>query len=187
MKGVTYLLLVCAFPANFTRFYIIARSIDGQLPSAPNPRSNPVTWNKGLLRIREPQSRDPSSGTTFVRPRLSNGTSRVSLANLLSALDLQISRLDRRPIIGVKPFTHVYIVEVDDDDQSSGLANNSPIVPDSAVVIEDMDVRGGDAADLQSNGPLVQLGGHGTCVSRLREAAERVVEAGGEADVLGCW
>ena len=177
--------------ANFTRFYTIARSIDGQLPAPPNPHIpaclHPVPWNKGLLRIREPQSRDPASGPTNVCPRFSNGARGGDLASLLSALDLQICRLDRRPILGVKPFAQVYIVEVDDGDQLSGSANSSPIVPGSAVVIEDVEGYGWGAADMQSNGPLVRLDGHGLWVLRLREAAERVIEAGGDADVLGSW
>lgn len=175
------------FPANFTRFYIIARSINGQLPSAPSPYipcSRPITWTKGLLRIREQQSYDPSPGPTTIRPRLSIGTRRVNLASLLSAMDLQICRLDRRPIIGVKPFTHVYIVEVDNEDQSVGSADDSPITPDSAVAIKEY---GRGTTDLQSNGRLVRLEGDGKWVSRLREAAKRVVEAGGDAQVLGCW
>jgi len=173
-------------PANFTRFYILARSIDGRLPSAQNS-CNPCSRGRGLLRITEPQSRDPLSCPKNVCPRSSNGTRRVGLASLLSALDLQICRLDRRPMLGVKTFAHLYIVEVDDGDRTSGPANGSHIVPGSAGVIEDVGGCRGDVTDLQPNEPLTQLESGGAWILRLREAARRVTEAGGDAEVLGCW
>jgi len=166
--------------SNFTRFYVLARSIDGQLPSAPNPYgpwSHPSSRNKGLLRICEPQKHDPSSGS-------GNGTRRADLVTLLSVMDLQICRLDRRPVLGAKTFSRVYIVEVDDDDQFLDSANSSPIVPDS---IKDSEGCSGDATELQSNKPLVQLEGDGAWTLRLREATGRIIEAGGHAEVLGCW
>ncbi|KAF9650041.1 PDT-domain-containing protein [Thelephora ganbajun] len=176
--------------SNFTRFYILARSIDGQLPSAPNPYgpwAHPSSRNKGLLRIFESQTHDSPSGLAHTRPGASNGTRRDGLASLLSVLGLQICRLDRRPMLGAKTFAHVYIVEVDDNDQSPGSANDSPTTPDSAVVVEDLEAYGGDVTDLQSNRPLMRLEGDGMWILRLREAAERVVEAGGDAEILGCW
>ena len=135
----------------------------------------------------EPQSRDLLSGPTNVCPLSSHGTRGVGLAGLLSALDLQICRLDRRPMPGAKTFAHLYIVEVCDSDGTSGPANGSPIVSDSPAVIEV--VRGccRGTTDLQSNTPLTQLGGDRAWALRLREAVERVEEAGGDAEVLGCW
>ena len=187
MEGVTYLLLLALFSqANFTRFYILARSINGRLPSTLNPCS-PCSWGKGLLQITEPQNRDPSSGPTNACQRSSNGTRGVGLASLLSALDLQICRLDRRPVLGAKTFAHLYIVEVDDGDRSSGPANCSHIIPDSVGVIVDMGGCCGGATDLQSNKSLTQLECDGAWIVRLREAVGRVVEAGGDAEVIGCW
>ena len=90
-------------------------------------------------------------------------------------------------MLGVETFAHVYIVEVDDGCQPSGSVNNFPLVKGSAVVIEDGEEYGEGAACLQSNRPLLRLEGDGVWVSRLREAAERVVKAGGDAEVLGCW
>ena len=174
------------FQANFTRFYILARSIDGRLPSASN-LCGPCSWGKGLLRITEPQHRDPTSSPTNVCPRSSNGTRGAGLASLLSALDLQICRLDRRPVLGAKTFAHLYIVEVDDGDRPLGPPNGHCIIPGSAGVVGDMEGCCGNPTDLQSNKPLTQLEGGGAWVRRLREAAGRVMEAGGDAEVLGCW
>jgi len=90
-------------------------------------------------------------------------------------------------MLGAKTFAHVYILEVDDDDQSPSSIDSSPIISDSEMAIEDVGGYGGDGTGLQSNMPLLQLRDDGGWVSRLREAAERVLEAGGDAQVLGCW
>ena len=174
------------FPANFTRFYILARSIDGRLPSAQNS-CHPYSWGRGLLRITEPQSRDPLSGLTNICPRSSYGTHGVSLAGLLSVLDLPVCRLDRRPILGAKTFAHLYIVEVGDSDRTWGAAHGSSVVPDSPGVIEDVGGCCAGATNLQSNKQLIRLEGGREWILRLREAAGRVKEAGGDAEVLGCW
>lgn len=105
----------------------------------------------------------------------------------MSALDLQVCRIDRRPLPGAKTFAHLYIVEVDDSIQPSSSANGSPVIPDSAVDVEDSDLCGGEATDLQSNKSLVPSEDDGLWALRLREAADRVVEAGGYAELLGCW
>jgi len=176
--------------SNFTRFYILARSIDWQLPSLPTPcdpwsRSNPR--NKGLLRISEPNNHVPSPGSAHSGLKLYNKTRGVDLANLLSALDLHICRVDRRPLPGAKTFAfaHVYIVEVDDKFQPSSSANGSPIIPDSSTVVEDLKRCG--ATDLQSNKPFASSEGGGAWALMLREAADRVAKAGGDAEVLGYW
>ena len=171
--------------ANFTRFYVLARSIDSQIPPAPAPYglwSYPGSQKKGLLRIREPQDHDPSGGLLT-----SNTIRKGCLVNLLSALDLEVCRIDRRPVLAAKTFSHMYIVEVDGGDQSPCSANNSPITPDSTMLAGDLERYGGDAADLQSNRPLMHLDDDGVWALRLQEAADRVKEAGGEAEVLGCW
>jgi hypothetical protein len=167
--------------ANFTRFYVLARSIDLQLPSLRDSWPCSDSPNKGLLRIREQKNHVLSSPGAYDRTR------EVNLTNLLSALDLQICRLDRRPLPGAKTFSHVYIVEVDDSIQSSSSANSSPIIPDSVVVDDDLERCGGDVTNLQSNRPFVSLESDGGWASRLREAVDRVVEAGGHAEVIGCW
>lgn len=170
--------------ANFTRFYILARSIDSQLPSLPTRCDSllcPNSRSKGLLRIHEPKSHVPSPG--FAHPS-SRG---VGLADLFSALDLPICRVDRRPLQGAKTFAHVYIVEVEDNIQRFGSVNGSPIIPISATVVEDLELRGGDTTGLQSNKPLVPTEGGEAWALRLREAADRVTGAGGDVEVLGCW
>lgn len=173
--------------SNFTRFYVVARSLDWELPLAPasySPCSNPNSRNKGLLRIREPETcGSPEFMDTGLQ--LSDGTRGGGLASLLSALDLQVCRLDRRPLLGAKTFAHAYIVEVDGGDQFNS-AGSSPIVPD-AVVDGEFGEYSGDAINLQSNKPLGSFGGDREWALRLREAANRVIEAGGYAEVLGCW
>ena len=173
--------------ANFTRFYILARSIDEELPSASEPCcpwSHSISQNKGLVRIREPQNYGPSFGPAY--SWFGYGMRGGGLANLLSALDLPICRLDRRPVLGAKTFEHVYIVEVDDDDQSPSSINSSPIIPDSAMV-EGIETYGWGAAELHPNKPFLGLENDGVWGLRLRQAVGRVLEAGGDAEVLGCW
>lgn len=185
MSSAAYLLFLTS--ANFTRFYVVARSLDWELPLAPasySPCSNPSSRNKGLLRIREPETCDSSEFMdTGIQP--SNGTRGGGLASLLSALDLQVCRLDRRPLLGAKTFAHVYIVEVDGGDQFNS-AGSSPLVSDASVDGE-LGEYGGDAIGLQSNKPFRQFGGDREWALRLREAANRIAEAGGYAVVLGCW
>lgn len=174
--------------SNFTRFYILTRSVDWPLPLPPasyNPWSYPSSGNKGLLRIREPEACDPSPGFIHTGPRAGNGARGSSLASLLSALDLPICRLDRRPLLGAKTFSHLYIVEVDGD-QSYNSAGSSPITSDAAADGE-FGRCDGDGIDLQSNKSLLSLEGDEAWTLKLREAVGRVVQAGGCAEVLGCW
>lgn len=171
-------LILSTFTANFTRFYVIARSADWQLPSdltSFSPWSYPSSQNKGLLRIRTPETCEPSPGFINTRLQAGNGTRGGGLASLLSALDLSICRLDRRPVLGAKTFSHLYIVEVDGGEQLFDSAGSSPIDSDAAMGVEDSERWDGGATDLE----LWAL--------RLREAAGRVVEAGGDAEILGCW
>jgi len=174
--------------SNFTRFYILARSIDGELPSAPNPYtpcSHPCSRNKGLVRIHEPDSHCPSFTSTYLR--FGDRTPRGGLAGLLSALDLPICRLDRRPMLGAKTFAYVYLVEVEDGDQPLSSANSSPIIPDSTMAFGDVGAYDGGGTDMRSNKPFGGLEDDGMWALRLRQAVERVLEAGGDAELLGCW
>lgn len=95
-------------------------------------------------------------------------------------------------MLGAKTFAHVYVLEVDDGGQSlpssvDSSVDSSPIIPNSEIPGEDGGAYGRGRTDLQSNKPLVRLGDDGGWVYRLREAAERVLEAGGDAEVLGSW
>jgi len=132
------------------------------------------------VRIREPQNYGLSSAYLWFGSGMRGG----GLTSLLSALDLPICRLDRRPVLGAKTFEHVYIVEVDDDDLSPSSINSSPIIPDSPM---DLEMYGGGGAGLQSNKPFMQLDSDEEWGLRLRQAVERVLEAGGDAEVIGCW
>jgi hypothetical protein len=112
---------------------------------------------------------------THSRSQGTNGTVGSDLASLLSVLGLPICRLDRRPLLGAKTFTHLYIVEVDGGEQSFDSAGSSPIASDIAMGADGLERWVGGATDLEM------------WALRLREAAGRVVEAGGDAEVLGCW
>ena len=85
-------------------------------------------------------------------------------------------------MLGAKTFAYVYIVEVDDGDQPLSSANSSPIIPPV-----DVGEFNGDSGGLQSNRPFGMLEDDGMWELRLRQAVERVVEAGGDAELLGCW
>ena len=132
----------------------------------------------GLLRLHESRNHD-LSGFLHTSPRASNGTKGSGLVSLLSALNLEICRLDRRPLLGAKTFAHVYIVEVDDSDRPSRPTTCSSTIPGSTVVE--------DATDLQSNKPFVGSDGDVAWASRLREAVNRIAEADGDGEILGCW
>ena len=85
-------------------------------------------------------------------------------------------------MLGAKTFAYVYIVEVDDGDQPLNSANSSPMIPPVDVGEFDGEMNG-----LQSNKPFGMLEGDEMWAWRLRQAVERVIEAGGDAKILGCW
>ena len=90
-------------------------------------------------------------------------------------------------MLRAKTFAYVYIVEVDDGDQPLSSANSSPITPVSTMTFGDVGVYDGDRSDLQSNKLFGGSEDDGMWALRLRQAVERVLEAGGDAELLGCW
>ncbi|KAF9452680.1 PDT-domain-containing protein [Macrolepiota fuliginosa MF-IS2] len=81
---------------NFTRFYIIVRDREVQLPIGPHRAKS-----KGLLRL-------------WVPPAPASGTRQKDIVQYLSPSGLSIMRIDRRPSDGGPPFQSVYFVETTD-------------------------------------------------------------------------
>jgi len=75
---------------NFTRFYVVVRDREVQLPIAALRR----TEGRALIRLR-------ASGTQLLK----------DMIRCLTTSDLNIVRIDRRPS-GVLPFQDVYFVEL---------------------------------------------------------------------------
>ncbi|RDB29511.1 P-protein [Hypsizygus marmoreus] len=101
--------------ANFTRFYIICKdqetTITPQVPRTPR--------SQALVRI-SPQLPSSTASSVVISP--------PSISRLLSALQINIIRIDRRPSLGGIPFHDTYLVElqeepsVERDTESSWLA-----------------------------------------------------------------
>jgi len=127
--------------SNFTRFYVLGKSLDAEIPSSPVDEVRP---SRGLFRIHCSHStRDGDKPPTITR--------------LLDVLNLRVTRVDRRPLLGAKSFEDVYFVEVEDE----GVAEYSP--------------------GCNGNGFTLPWG------RRLEVAKGSVVEAGGEVVLLGSW
>jgi len=84
--------------SNFTRFYILANSLDTELPSPPREARPP----RGLFRIH--------CGTST-----RDGDKPPTITRLLDVLRLRVTRIDRRPRLGANSFDDVYFVEVEDE------------------------------------------------------------------------
>lgn len=95
-----------AGPENFTRFYVVVRAEQVERPQWL-AESQPC---RALIRI-----------TT--RPRLAITTSpkveAAGISNLLSALQMNVIRIDRRPSLEPTPFHDVYFVEIIREDGTS--------------------------------------------------------------------
>jgi prephenate dehydratase len=122
---------------NFTRFYVIANSRTAELPLF----STEATVSRGLFRIYCPTS----------------SAKKPQITRVLDALQLQVTRIDRRPRIGAKSFDDIYFVEVEDDE------------------IEDSSMKS------DGNGTLTSW------TNRLDLAKARIHDADGEVTILGSW
>lgn len=130
---------------NFTRFYILANDLKLPLPLPPsrNPR-------QALVRID-------------VGPPLSHNTeclSSVSITDLLGALRLSATRIDRRPSLEPSKYRHTYFVEVIDRSRSASYLEKE---------------GRGDEVDEKR------------WADKVFHGAGRVIGAGGGASVLGIW
>jgi len=81
---------------NFTRFYIIVRDREVQLPTGTHRAKS-----KGLLRLWAP-------------PAPARGTRQKDIIQYLSPSGLSVMRIDRRPSDDGLPFRNVYFVETAD-------------------------------------------------------------------------
>lgn len=101
--------------ANYTRFYVIAATQKPIFDTLLDSPATPPTHT--LLRI-----------SSQIIPSLSEGDAGRSpaiLRRLLSALDLNIVRIDRRPATDDIPFHDVYFLEADKAAETDGSWENT--------------------------------------------------------------
>jgi hypothetical protein len=132
---------------NFTRFYILANHPSSPLP---NTRSNGHGERNALIRLQVLQKAEsgPQDSTRI-----------VAVSDLLAALRLPVSRIDRRPSTSGsrEQFESVYLLEVMDDGRRAADASEMGVT------------------DLPS------------WEERVLGAITRAVESGGRATLLGIW
>jgi hypothetical protein len=85
---------------NFTRFYIVTKDREASFPSWLSTEPH-----HALVQI---STKIPPS------PPTENG---ADISQLVSALKLNVTRLDRRPSIVAVPFHDIYLVELKDTDR----------------------------------------------------------------------
>lgn len=89
---------------NFTRFFVLANSLDVTPPLLPRePR-----LRRALVRVSKGSSETQSESITSKRPL------HLAISTLLTTFGVPVIRVDRRPSIGGIPFDDVYFVEVDE-------------------------------------------------------------------------
>ncbi|KAH7883680.1 Prephenate dehydratase-domain-containing protein [Phlebopus sp. FC_14] len=81
--------------ANFTRFFILSYGLDEAVP----PARAPASQHQALLRI-------------YASPDAAISTKRLDVTEVVSTLNLSISRMDRRPSLKASAFDDVYFLEV---------------------------------------------------------------------------
>ncbi|KAJ7684965.1 Prephenate dehydratase-domain-containing protein [Mycena polygramma] len=105
--------------SNFTRFYVLSAAQNTELPLPPPTPNRPT---RGLVRLSSQSS--PACGIT----------------QLLAALALKVSRLDRRPKLdSPKPFDDIYFAEIERGDSSA------PWLPEVEEGIGRVRASGGEA------------------------------------------
>ncbi|KAJ7694141.1 Prephenate dehydratase-domain-containing protein [Mycena rosella] len=106
--------------SNFTRFYVLSTTLDSELPPST------LGQTRCLVRLSWGAENKPSP----------------SIAQLLTALGLSVSRLDRRPQLdGTLPFRDVYFAELAREDGGA----NGPWMPHIERAIERVRESGGKA------------------------------------------
>jgi len=141
---------------NSTRFYILADHPSSPLPNTPNEG---IEERNALIRLEVLPSKAVSQDTI------------VTVSDLLAALRLPVSRIDRRPSTSIsrERFGSMYFVEVMGGERSDG-SESSP-------------------QRQQGRGHLGKAGIAGLVPwkERVLAAVARVVEREGRADLLGTW
>jgi len=141
---------------NSTRFYILANNPSSPLPNTPNEW---IEERNALIRLE------------VLPPKAVSQDAPVTVSDLLAALRLPASRIDRRPSTSAprEQFGSMYFVEVMDTERSDGPAS-SP---------QHQQGRG--------NTGKAGMAGLVPWKERVLAAVARVVERGGRADLLGTW
>ncbi|KAJ7470539.1 Prephenate dehydratase-domain-containing protein [Mycena latifolia] len=110
--------------SNFTRFYVLSATLDSELPQ-PAPGQS-----RCLVRL----SSRPKNRSTSPAP---------SIAQLLTALGMAVSRLDRRPQLdSTLPFHDVYFAEIESGETDG---TSEPWMPEITRAIERVQESGGEA------------------------------------------
>jgi hypothetical protein len=141
---------------NSTRFYILADHPSSPLPNTPNEG---IEERKALIRLEVLPPKAVSQDTT------------VTISDLLAALRLPVSRIDRRPSTSVprEQYGSTYLVEVMGSERTDG-SESSP-------------QRQKGRGDPGKAG----IAGLVPWKERVLAAVARVVEREGRADLLGTW
>lgn len=146
---------------NYTRFYVVSNSIDARPPVAHSvPQLRRALVRLSLPPI-EPSAQPPSSDSEDEQPAepkpSHSRTVHLVMGTLLTTFGVPVIRIDRRPSINPCPFEDTYFLELEDF--------GTPVEPSAS---------GNTPAD---EGWL----------KRVRMGVERVLAAGGQADVIGVW
>jgi prephenate dehydratase len=112
--------------ANFTRFFIIAENSETVLLHCPHP-------TRALVQI---SAKIPSS--IFAETSVRN----ANISQLLTALQMTVTRIDRRPAIGTVPFHDTYIVELE---QEGNAEDDNSWTGEVEVAVERIRQAGGNA------------------------------------------
>jgi hypothetical protein len=142
---------------NSTRFYILAGHPSSPLPNTPNGW---IEERNALIRLEVLPPKAVSQDTT------------VTISDLLAALGLPVSRIDRRPSTSIprEQYGSTYFVEVMGGERSDGSESSSP---------QDQQGRGHPSK--------AGIAGLVSWKERVLAAVARVVEREGRADLLGTW
>jgi len=141
---------------NSTRFYILADHPSSPLPNTPNEG---IEERIALIRLEVLPPKAVSQDTT------------MTVSDLLAALRLPVSRIDRRPSMSIprEQYGSTYLVEVMGGERSDG-SESSP-----------QHQQGRGHPGKAGIAGLVQW------KERVLAAVARVVEREGRADLLGTW
>ncbi len=149
--------------ANFTRFYVLANSLEVKppcLPGAPH-------FRRALVRLRllptgiTPPETEPDTELTqpSVLPSPShNRPLHLVLSTLLTTFGVPVIRVDRRPSLNPVPFEDNYFIELEElgSPRDPGSKYNEALLDDAWL-------------------------------TRIQAGIERVAAADGEATLLGVW
>lgn len=145
------------FAVNYTRFYIISYGLDTRLPVV-DVRPQ---LRRALVRVSLPPMEtshlQATAEASAPAKPAHSRTVHLVMGTLLTTFGVPVIRIDRRPSINPCPFEDTYFLELEDA--------GTPVEP-SAI--------GPTPAD-------------GAWLKRVRMGVDRVIAAGGQADIIGVW